>query len=298
MRTKGVDALQLVFAMFILIVVTLVVIRLFSTYVTKDTLPPLDDFRQSYDYERQKSKCNGLCSDFTERGNCEDLSFAVQFCQQKVKVDIDGNYKTGEARHFGLIAGIPYCEDGLYCFHLTQDCSCGSMVLNAESCLRVMQDYYIGLKLPEETANDLILKRISYGSCEADPFKWPSRKLTDGTVYEPQKLPDGSTLGADYWFKSGGYDKLKTGTTTTTTTSAGPGVSFSCSKSGTKITCSWSGCSDNTDVIVALTPGAVTHMYSNKPSGTDSFENLEAKKYRVVLQCGDVTQTTAEITIS
>jgi len=272
-----VDALQLVFAMFILIVVTLVVIRLFSSYVTKDTLPPLDDFRKAYDFERQISSCNSLCSDFTERGNCEDLSAAVTFCQRKVKVDIDGNYKVGEARHYGLIAGIPYCEDGLYCFHLSQDCACGSMVLSATTCLSIMQDYYMNyMNLPEVTANELIIKRIDYGTCEIDPYKWKSRKLTDGTEYEPQKLPDGSVLGADYWWKAAGYDKLKTGAGGTTGTTGTPSGTLSLSNCKLdKSTSPWSF-SCNTNCVIA---DAVLIRDSDKTSATEVNPTISSGKF-------------------
>jgi len=302
MRQKGLDALELVFAMFILIVVTLVVIRLFSSYVTKETLPPLDDFRKAYDYERQKSKCDSLCSDFTQRGNCEDLSAAVTFCQTKVSVDIDGNYKTGEPRHFGIIAGIPYCEDGLYCFHMAQDCACGSMVLSAETCLSIMQDYYMNtLRLPEVTANDLIKKRIFYGTCEPDPFKWKSRKLTDGTEYIPQRLPDGSVLGADYWYKAAGYDKLETGTptSTTTTTSTSGKLSLSNCKLD-KSTSPW-GFSCNTNCVtsgpvvvrdssgtnsIAVTPDVESGKLKAQPSEKNTLNKLKCPDtWTVYLTC-------------
>jgi|YelNatPaOPRAMG01_1025707.scaffolds.fasta_scaffold12868_6 hypothetical protein len=211
---KGVNALEIVFSMFILIVVTLVIIRLFTTTVSTQTLPNIEDFRQAYNYDREKSRCNNLCLAYTSDG-CSDLSAAVTYCQERIAIDIDGNYRTNEKGHGGLIAGVPYCEDGLYCFHITE-CGCGSYVLDAKNCLSIMKDYYVGqMGLSESAANQIIANKISPGSCDPDPSRW-GRKFYEG--YTPIKLPDyecqnyGLTapcnLPANWWWWKAGYAQI------------------------------------------------------------------------------------------
>lgn len=219
---KGVNALEMVFAMFILIVVTLVIIRLFSAQVSGGALPKIDDFRQAYDYDKQVTSCKSLCSLYTN--TCEDLSAAVDFCRKKVSIDIDGNFKSGEKGHFGVVKGQPYCEDGLYCFHVVEDCSCGNYVLNAKTCLQIMKDYYtetIGYDV--NTANTAIFNAIQPGTCLKDPRDWkvklpgytPTPALGSdakfGTGNEcnlNSTTPVDCIIGADYWWRQASYNTL------------------------------------------------------------------------------------------
>jgi hypothetical protein len=199
--SKGVNALEIVFAMFILIVVTLVVIRLFTGIVKQDTLPNLDDFRQAYRYSQEKSKCSNLCSDYTI-GGCNDLAAAYSFCEHTISIDIDGNNVPGEKGHYGVVTSIPYCEDGLYCFHI-QDCGCGNYILGPEACLQTMRDY-LTKTVPKETAEKLICNKIKYGTCKTDPNDW-ERKVPG---FQSVELPDGTVLGTDYWWVHAGYAKI------------------------------------------------------------------------------------------
>jgi hypothetical protein len=214
MKERGMTALEIVFAMFILIVVTLVIIRLFTTTVTRESLPNIEDFRGAYNYDKEKVKCGNKCSTFTS-GGCSDISAAVSYCQEKIAIDIDGNFRTNERGHGGLIAGIPYCEDGLYCFHITE-CACGSYVLDPANCLKLMKDYYqIQMGLSEQAANQIILNKITPGTCNRDPAMW-GKKFYEG--YTPIKLPDNEcqdynltspcNLPADWWWWKSGYGKI------------------------------------------------------------------------------------------
>jgi hypothetical protein len=294
MRRKGVNALELVFSMFILIVVTLVVIRLISTYLKKETLPPLDDFRKAYNYDKEVGRCESLCSSYSDSGGSK--SAAVIYCQEKVKIDINGNYIIYEKRTPGIIAGIPYCEDGLYCFHIDEKCQLSSRI-----CLSIMQEYYMDMEIPEKTANELILKRISYGTCEPDPFKWKGRKLSDGTEYIPQKLEDGSVIGADYWWKVSGYGNLKTETPTATTTATKPSEQLSLSNCKLdKSTEIWgfscdTNCVKSGPVVVFdknylsstdITPTAGNGKLTSQPSIKNTLNDLKCPDtWNVILTC-------------
>jgi len=300
---KGLNALELVFMMFILIVVTLVVIRIFTTTVAKESLPDISDFRQTYNYDREKKKCADRCEAFLNSG-CEDLEAAVSYCQQKVSIDIDGNFKTGEKGHGGVIAGLPYCEDGLYCFHI-YECACGSYVLNPENCLQIMKDYYEGEKgLPSVTANSIILSAISYGTCNPDPRKW-GKKLPVHLAKLPDDHPYGicdeegknCIVGADYWWKAAGYGELAVeGEGERVGAAIASGFKFSCFKTSEGIKCEWYGCPSG-EIVVALNDGS-TYITQDKPSGSYTFRVTSPGVYYGVITCGENSAISSKITIS
>lgn len=297
---KGVDALQMVFAMFILIVVTLVVIRLFTGIVKPGSLPNINDFKDTYNYDREVSSCESLCGSYTA-SECSDYASAVSFCQKQISIDIDGNFKTGEKRHFGIVNGIPYCEDGLYCFHIVRNCGCRGYYLDAATCRVIMLDYYkdtIGFS--DETAKSTICKYISPGDCEKDPTKWTGLSLPTGFQPQPAlgddtKYATNGYIGADYWWKKAGYLDIGCGQTT-----SGGGLTLSCTNpAGTKdIKCSWTGCTGNTDVYVAYSGPGSGVCYSGKlGSGECTISNLNSGNYNIALDC-DGSGKSTPVTLS
>ncbi|MEM7822613.1 MAG: hypothetical protein QXI23_03985 [Candidatus Aenigmatarchaeota archaeon] len=298
MRKKGINALEIVFAMFILIVVTLVVIRLFTTTVARKSLPNIDDFRAAYNYDIEKNKCNSLCSSYTGSA-CADLSAAVAFCQQKVSIDIDGNYRTGEKGHGGLIAGVPYCEDGLYCFHIAE-CGCGSYVLNAEQCLALMKDYYMNqIGLSKDVAEQIIVSKITPGQCDPDPVRW-GKKFYEGYVpikpsdYECMKYgkEPGCNLPADWWWWKAGYGEIAR--RVAVTGGVATSLTFDCVKEGKNVKCSWVGCPLMGEVVIFLSDGSF-YRDENRPAGSYTFGPLEPGSYSAVLVCGEKTVTSESI---
>jgi hypothetical protein len=203
---RGMTALEIVFSMFILIVVTFVVIRLFTGVVTPSTLPNIQEFKDTYNYQTEKQKCDNLCNRFID-SNCQDYSAATSYCVQKVSLSIDGNSVTAEPRHYGMIAGLPYCEDGLYCFHIS-DCTCGAVVLDAKRCKYILMDYYKTSGLSDEEVKGVICSYISPGSCcpgdTCSPKTWPLKpKDFNATAY-----PD---INATFWWKNAEYETYCTG---------------------------------------------------------------------------------------
>jgi len=295
---KGINALEIVFAMFILIVVTLVVIRLFTSTVSKDVLPPLDDFKAAYNYDREKSKCDNLCSSFTSNG-CSDLVAAVSFCQQKVFLDIDGNYRVGEKGHGGIIAGVPYCEDGLYCFHIST-CGCGSFILTPEQCLVVMKDYYINqLGLSEKEAKQAIINQIKQGTCNPNPEMWGKRFYQGYVPIKPENCtvynqPDGCNLPADWWWWKAGYGQIakELGVVTAGMIS----FSFVCVRENENIKCNWFGCPLTGEVLIFLSDGSF-YKDENKPAGSYSFGPMQPGAYSAILMCGGKTAEFGPIVI-
>jgi len=208
--SKGLNALELIFSLFVLIVVVLVVIRMFITKMSTNVIEqPLQDITDSYNFEAAYSTCNNLCSKY--ESDCSNTQAAVKFCLQKVSIDIDGNRVTGEKGHFNVVEEIPMCEDGVYCFHIKRDCMCGSQRLDPKSCLLVLCDYYqkiIGLG--SESAMKAIQNGISWGDetyCPKD-IQDQGWKRVEG--YKPIDLQPGSGvwMGPDYWYVCGGYDPL------------------------------------------------------------------------------------------
>jgi hypothetical protein len=175
---KGVNALEIVFGMFLLLIVVFIVIRLTTQFVTPSRVgEPLQDFNSAYKYSIEVSKCKDLCDKYLS-DEC-DIKEAVTYCLQKINIDIDGNKRTGETNRGGFVANVPYCEDGLYCFHI-YNCKCGTYTLTPENCRKILCDFYIkeqGFDL--DVAAEIITgsKGISFGTCNPDVNTWGMREV-------------------------------------------------------------------------------------------------------------------------
>ncbi|MFH8092569.1 MAG: hypothetical protein QXM38_01355 [Candidatus Aenigmatarchaeota archaeon] len=203
MGRKGVNALEIVFGMFLLLIVVFVVIRLITNFVTPSKVgEPLENFNQAYRYSQELSNCKTKCDNYvTEDCNLRD---AVDYCLQKVRIDINGNKQVGEEKRGGFVANVPYCEDGLYCFHL-YDCRCGTFRLDASNCREILCDYYIreqGLGI--EKAADIIKssKGLNYGTCDPDPTNWGLRELPVEGVLACQWTIKAGITNSDCGYKS------------------------------------------------------------------------------------------------
>lgn len=294
---KGMDALALVFTMFILIVVTLVVIKIFTGMVSENALPKIDDIKDSYNYDKEKNNCASLCGRFTA-SDCADLEAATTFCQHQVSISIDGNFKPGEKGHFGIIAKQPRCEDGMYCFDVYNDCGCGSYLLDDANCRDMMLDYYRNVVgYSEETAKNTICKALTVGTCNPDPRKWSGKRLPQGYQYQPALgtdaqygIGDPPVIGADYWWKRAGY-----GAICNVTNNNPAEYSFACSKTdATTITCSWSGCPAGEQNVLALQQvgGGVSQHTFTEASGNWPFGGLAAGgNYRITISCDGHSDT-------
>jgi hypothetical protein len=163
--SKGMTALEIVFLLFIMIVVTLVIIRLVSQYVT--VTPVLDPVKRLSDvegYQQAYLLCRQLCDNYKQ--TCDEIA-GKNFCEKKVEVDINWNSKKMERNVGNLVEGIPLCEDGIYCFHIYPDCRCGNYQLSAANCLTLLCNYYnqtLGY-ISKEDAIKMIRRDINPGTC-------------------------------------------------------------------------------------------------------------------------------------
>jgi len=168
-----------------------------------------------YSYAREKAICNDLCRTHIENG-CVNITSAAVYCKQKVSIDIDANHVAGEKGHYGVINAIPYCEDGLYCFHV-YSCGCGSYELDSANCLTVLKDYYTTLTGNETVANKAVCDLIQPGTCEKDPRNWGNvHDIYSGEPFKYQPVllfgnqsqygvGGSDVLGADFWWRRAGY---------------------------------------------------------------------------------------------
>lgn len=174
---KGINALEIVFGVFILIIVTLVVVKMLFRPNTQIIDNKLSDIQNQQSYMESYRNCGDLCSEY-QMSNC-DISKAAKFCKEKFSVDLDGNNEPGEAssgvmQHGGLVDAIPYCEDGYYCFHAYKTCSCGNLVLDEDTCDALLCEYYVSDRgLTEEEAKETIRREIGTGTCKISTDKVP-----------------------------------------------------------------------------------------------------------------------------
>jgi len=205
--SKGLNALELIFSLFVLIVVVLVVVRMFITKMSTSGIEkPVQDITESYNFEAAYSICNNLCTKY--ESDCSDVQSAVKFCEEKVNIDIDGNRVSGEKGHYNVVEQIPMCEDGVYCFHVKSNCVCGSQKLDAKSCLTILCDYYQNNQgMNTNISMDLIRNAINPGTCEKNIRSW---KISE---YTPIDLTPGLPaaakiwMGPTYWYDCAGYSK-------------------------------------------------------------------------------------------
>jgi hypothetical protein len=204
---KGLNALELIFTLFVLIVVVLVVVRMFITKMSLGGIEkPIQDITDTYNYEAAYSTCSNLCSKY--ESDCSDIQAAVRFCLQKVNIDINGNRVTGEKRDYNVVEQIPMCEGWIYCFHIKKDCTCGAQRLDPRTCLTILCDYYQDYHgLSPQVAMTAIKNGISWGDpifCPNDVQR-PEWRRIEG--FKPIDLTGtGVLMGPDYWYVCGGYD--------------------------------------------------------------------------------------------
>lgn len=298
MRKKGLNALELIFTLFVLIVVVLVVIKMFINRMNFNEVKPVEDVKDSFQYSAAISKCNSLCEDYMQDKTTYN---ALRFCQQKVEIDIDGDGIAGREGSYGVLVGVPVCEDGLYCFHI-KECGSGSVALDARRCLTDMCRYYkIDQGWPEDTAIQMVRQRVYYGTCDPDVTSWDrmaeSYAPVDVPVYDSDWKTGITKMGPDYWWSMAGYnspdcDNIQRGTTTTTTSTTIPqALSLSCQKSGSDLACTWSNCDVSEDPGVITVQGTDYTQFINSgdpESYTFTNPSLTAgETYTIWLICGD-----------
>ncbi len=294
MRKKGLNALELIFTLFILIVVVLVVIRMFVQKMKLDQIQPVEDVTESYNYYAALSECSNLCEDYNQDKSSYN---ALRFCQHKIKIDIDGDARVGQEGAYGVLVGIPLCEDGIYCFHI-KECGSGTVALDAKRCLLDMQRYYKSERgLTEETSNQIIKRMVHYGTCEPDVTLWDrmveSYDPIDIASYDSDWNTGITKMGPDYWWIAAGYYTAETPSTTVPgTTTPSEEISLNCWKEDVDLICEWENCEiPSGGATIAIQTGDSKLIQSESSSITFESPSLEeGESYYVVIACSNGEQ--------
>ena len=112
---KGEKSLQMIFGLFILLIISLVVLSLFFKFIGKSS-SQTEAITTKYFSESQKGnviqECENLC------GNIKGIDGAIEFCRRTYSVDWNGNNIQGNLITEGR---WEFCEDKIPCFILV-DC--------------------------------------------------------------------------------------------------------------------------------------------------------------------------------
>ena len=115
---KGEKELQMIFGLFILLIITLVVLKLFFKFIEGGTSTIVETqgkiFTQQ-EIETAKQDCRASCNKITE-GNLNDI---IEFCGKTIQIDWDGNGRASGKVTWGR---WEFCETKVPCFVLVDDC--------------------------------------------------------------------------------------------------------------------------------------------------------------------------------
>ncbi len=203
MGKQGFTALEMVFMIFILVVVTLVVIRMFTQYMNpKQVTNVVNDVTKHYKYTQLRQICEGYCEEFKNAADSDTrLYYAYLWCTEKLResnregIDFNGD---GEYNGPVVIANKPYCEDGLYCFHFFS-CQGDYMTLDMKACPRIICQY-LSKTMPADQVTKAInnMQVISTGTCQKDIHAWPKEMAEK--VLDYFKWGNNDDGGPDWWF--------------------------------------------------------------------------------------------------
>ncbi len=140
-QEKGI---QIVFAVFVLVIVSAIVI----TLVVRNVKVPKIKCNQNDKIQSAIMECQNYCNDISSFGGQAALNSAIEFCSKTEKVDwnCDGIMK-GEKMSYGIFTS---CEDKIPCFELV---SCEGY--SPEECRTLLRD-----KSPQKY-NQLAYKNFS-----------------------------------------------------------------------------------------------------------------------------------------
>lgn len=131
---KGDKSLNMIFGLFLLLIISLVVLNLFFKFTEKSTKSLESSSTEYYSkaaIENVKQQCNQLCE------GIQDINGLIEFCGKSFAVDWNGNkIIKGEKVRLGK---WEFCEEKIPCFVLKDDCpnangaKCKEILINPES---------------------------------------------------------------------------------------------------------------------------------------------------------------------
>ena len=125
-------SLQMIFGLFVLLIVTVVILTLFFKF-TKHGTGKLTEMQNDYFTMQKKDEakqvCQSLCNDI------KDEDSLIEFCLKSIKVDYNGDKLLKSPAKYGKWS---FCEDKIPCFVLVDDCHDG--IYNWKKCINVLTD--------------------------------------------------------------------------------------------------------------------------------------------------------------
>lgn len=193
MNKKAIGALELIFTLFTLIVVVVVVVNMFiRTMKTTKIEEPLKDWEEVNKFQIARSRCNSICEGV--KTNPGDLHAITEYCSMKAGVDLNGDGKINDPGVGRVVASVPLCEDGVYCFHI-HECFTGDERLNAHFCRVKLCQFYTDFQgYDERMAGDAVKKAVHFGKC---PITDPKLQIILG----------GKKVDPSFWWKEADYDE-------------------------------------------------------------------------------------------
>ena len=151
---KGEKSLQMIFGLFILLIISLVVLSLFFKFTEKSSgvmKGTQEEFFSKQEMQKAENECEVLCSEIN------DIDSALEFCKKYQRIDFDGD-KSVSGLTQASRGRWTFCEDKIPCFILT-NCVLEPAVYDGTKCKTILteyrQDYYAQLEYasPEGTCD-------------------------------------------------------------------------------------------------------------------------------------------------
>ena len=169
---KGFDkAIEIFIFLFIIIVVSTIVLRMFKSEVSNRTSELSDikqDELQDQTLRNAKTQCQELCAD-AARNDCSPQS-KTAFCAYNVgPLDLDGDLGYS-SYNTNILGGVGVCEDKIVC-PLLIECTC-SEVLNLTNCKEAMCDYWSSIGISPILKNSSGDGVYGIGNCGGGSSDW------------------------------------------------------------------------------------------------------------------------------
>lgn len=173
-------ALELVLALFVLLIVAFVVIQVFQKFITSGTskLEGIEaEQRLKEQFNQVKAICEQKCTIYKQQ-KCT-TSALVDFCSYSAeKIDIDGSgssigYTENSVVDFSL-GGYGVCKERIPCFLIIQ-CSCTDTAkpIDAKRCKDSICDHFSGLGVSGSRLDEIVNEKLAPGDC----FDYITQKL-------------------------------------------------------------------------------------------------------------------------
>jgi Fibronectin type III domain len=273
---KAQMSLEMVIGLLILLVVAAVVISLFlqNSNISNFT----KNAKATLTYRNFKASCDSICQDAEASGNTAGLA---KFCYTKLTGATDLN-QNGQVDSIQADTSVLYaCEDGLYCFHVTDCANSAGVKITYSDCRTILCNAY-----HDVYQND--------PSC-SDPWSCANQKVKSlfANGVGSCTLPQGELNWYQLYFGDNPCTTGPTGSSgtggTTTATSSPTVVSVSCTKaSSTSVNCNWTcpnAISTQSPGYLSIS-GTLQSVTITSQTGSFTFTNLTpGTKYNVGVVC-------------